>query len=139
MRRVVTEGDSFTGETPSAQSPLRIPQARVLQVLLPRPEQHPTEWPLLSRKVIARRMGCSMKSGSVTRALNGQLSGKSGPPQVGLIAQGYVEVVEVDVDGVAEVNYRITPAGVAAYQAFLAAGKKIPSPRKGTVNNRYKK
>ncbi len=126
---------------------LRVPQARILQALLPVSEDDCVEeWPLLVRAVMARRAGYSPISGSVTRALMGVKEGsssmKSGKGMKGLMALGLIETVELDIMGVKETNYRITPLGVKAYEQFVRSGAKI-KPVSGDAsahtNKRYVK
>ena len=123
---------------------LRIPQARVLSALLPPyPDDPPSEWPLLNRAVMGLRAGYTAISGSITRALNGiHPDSSSGDPHLGLLALGYVETVEIDVEGVIEVNYRITRAGVQAIQRHVATkGKELPKVRDrlAATNHKYRK
>lgn len=129
------------GPTPAAG--LRVPQARLLAALLPPyPDDPPEEWPLITRAVLAVRAGYTAISGSVTRALNGIREGSSsGDAHPGLRALGHVEVVEIDVDGLIEDNYRITPTGIAAIQAWLAANPDgLPDVRDAdsATNHRYR-
>lgn len=111
---------------------LRIPQARVLHALMPdRPDDPPSEWPILCRAVLGLRAGYTAISGSITRALNGIRPGSSsGDAHLGLIALGLVVADEVDVDGVVEQSYRITTAGVREFKAFFARnGSALPPLR----------
>ena len=120
---------------------LRVPQARVLAALMPNyPDDPPSEWPLLNRAVMAARAGYTGLSGTVTRALNGIREGSSsGDPQVGLIAGGLIDAVEIRVEGLMETNYRITSAGISAIQSYIAEGGKLPPVRDAATytNNRY--
>ena len=121
---------------------LRTPQARLLRALMPdNPETYWTEWPLLDRAALGVRAGYTAISGSVTRALNGIRPGSSsGDAHLGLVALGFVSVVELDVDGVRELSYRATPEGVRAYREF-SAKKTLPPVRdiSTCTNHRYKK
>ena len=145
---VATARDPFRGTNgPTAQSRpaetgLRVPQARVLQALVPQyPEDPPSEWPLMGRAYLGVRAGYTAVSGTITRALNGIREGSSsGDPHPGLLARGLVEEVPVDVDGVVEVTYRATAAGIAAFQAYLASGGTCPPVKDaaGCTNDRYK-
>ncbi len=103
---------------------LRLPEARVLAVLQPTSPADPvTSWPLLTRARLSTSAGYTETSGTVTRALNG--SHKRGHP--GLLALGLVVEEVLDIDGVSEVNYLATAAGVAAYRAYAAAhGGEMP-------------
>lgn len=122
---------------------LRIPQARVLRALLPAdPSDPPSEWPLLNRAGLGVGAGCTPTSGTITRALNGIREGSSsGDAHPGLLALGLVEEVAIDIEGRTEVNYRATLAGVAAYQAFVAQGGKLPPVKDAAhcTNDRYTK
>lgn len=123
--------------------PLRVPQARVLRGLMPPCiTDPPYEWPCLTRIALADRAGYTAISGSVTRALNGIHPGSSsGDPHIGLIGMKYVDVINIDVDGVEEQNYRITQLGIQAYVAFLAMGGQLPPVKDASicVNQRYRK
>lgn len=121
---------------------LRIPQARLLRALMPADPSAPrVEWPLLDRALLGVQAGYTAISGSVSRALAGIHAGNktSGPAHPGVLQLGLVEELRLDVDGLVEVNYRITEAGVRAYRSFLAGGGALP-PNKPTelcVNKRY--
>lgn len=120
---------------------LRIPHARLLRALLPEsPQDSSSEWPVITRATLAVRAGYTPISGSVTRALNGiRLGSSSGEPQTGLIALGFVEVIEIDIDGVSETNYRITTAGIQAIQQYLVKINTLPPVRDASLctNDRY--
>lgn len=107
---------------------LRKPQARVIRALVPDdPSSYWTEWPIYNRAWLAIKAGFTPISGTVTRALNGIRPGSSsGPPHLGLLALGYVEEESLEVDGVQETYYRATPAGVRAYQAYVAGHGPLP-------------
>ena len=128
---------------------LRVPQARVLNALLPANPSYPTsEWPLLTRKMLNVAVGYSPISTGVTRPLYGVSEGSStAHPHKGLLALGLVEVVQVDVQGAVEDNYRITKLGIVALGKFLVEGGKLLPTRdrgKGVIdtssytNKRYK-
>jgi hypothetical protein len=128
---------------PQQSCSLRVPQARVLAALVPDdPTDPPSEWPLLTRAQLGIRAGYTGTSGSITRTMNGLREGSSsGNAHPGLLGAGLVEAIEIDVDGLAETNYRITAAGIAAYQAHVAAtGGKLPEVKSAAlcVNNRYR-
>lgn len=133
------------GKPKDRREKLKLPQARVLKALMPRrPDQHPSEWPLLTRSQLCVRAGYSEISGSITRALNGIRPGNktSGEPHPGVIERGLVETTELDIDGVMEVNYRITPLGVSVFQAYLSEyGDDLPPLREAALctNQRYAK
>lgn len=142
---IASQRDPFRGVAPQSMSKiLRVPQARVLQALMPEyPDDPPHEFPLLNRAALGVQAGYTAISGTVTRALDGiQRAGtKMGTPHPGLLARGLVEVVTLDLEGITEINYRITPTGVKVFQAYVAAGGRLP-PLKDTVacvNNRYKR
>jgi hypothetical protein len=100
-----------------------------LKALLPaRPDAPQIDWPLFTRAGLAWKAGYTGTSGSITRVLNGLREGSSsGKAHPGLIALGLVEEVRLDIVGLIEVNYRITAAGVAAYQQHVAAhGEELP-------------
>ena len=116
---------------------LRVPQARVLHALMPADQRAPPfDWPLLCKAILGVRAGYTAISGSITRALNGIRPGSSsGNTQLGLMALGFVEAEEVDVDGVVEACYRITEAGVSAFEAFFARnGGKLPPLKDAAVH-----
>jgi hypothetical protein len=119
-----------------------VPQVRVLQLLMPDdPTRHPINWPAVNRAQLAIRAGYTGTSGSITRALNGIREGSSsGKAHPGLLALGLVEELLLDVNGVDEMSYLITPAGIRAYQAHLAAhGGRLPSVKDAALctNDRY--
>ncbi len=121
---------------------LRVPQARVLRSLLPASANDPiSEWPLLTRAAMAIRAGYTPASGSITRALIGIHEGSSsGDAHLGLLPLGYVTGIEINVDGIKEINYRITRDGIDALREYLLAGGTLP-PLKDAVkhtNKRYK-
>lgn len=130
-------------QQPTIEPTIRLPQARILHALAPPPdygECDPMHWPIMTRQALARLSGYSEISGSVTRSLNGVPEGSSsGPAQAGLIELRYVEVVTVDIDGVNEENYRITPSGLAALRAWRSAGRTLPPIKEAAscTNRRY--
>lgn len=129
---------------PSKREELRIPQARILKALMPlHPDDPPFEWPMITRSQLAIRAGYTIISGSVTRALNGirDTNTTSGDPHLGLIGKGMVESVTIDVEGLGEVNYRITAKGIKEFQFFLKSGGRIPALRDRAIciNTRYMK
>jgi len=126
-----------------AKTGLRTPQARVLAALMPaRIDDPPIEWPLLTRAQLGVRAGYTSLSGTITRALNGIRPGSSsGDAHLGLIARGLVEEQSVDVDGVTELNYRITAAGICEYSAYtLITGSQLPALKdpSSCTNDRYR-
>ena len=102
----------------------------------------PCEWPTMSRAILGRCAGYTAVSGSVTRALNGILPGSSsGDPHPGLLARGLVVLLNLDVEGISEQVYRITPAGVSAYHAYIEKhGDTLPKVKDAALhtNGRYK-
>lgn len=120
-------------QQPTAEEvpPLRTPQVRVLAALMPEdPSARRFRWPLLTRAKLGVGAGYTAISGSVTRALDGIRPGSSsGAAHLGLLALGHVEVLILDIDGVKEINYRITASGIAAYRRWLAENGGIPPVR----------
>jgi len=125
---------------PTADLSLRTPQVRVLAVLMPDDHTLPlSEWRVVTSKQLGIRAGYSGTSGSITRALNGLREGSSsGKAHPGLLVLGLVEEVILDIDGVSETNYRITAAGVRAYQSHATKGK-LPTVKDAakSTNRRY--
>lgn len=142
---MASQHDPFRGVGPPpspARAKLRVPQARVLAALMPGPDDHPVDWPLITRANLAVRAGYTAVSGTTNRALMGiSASGsrKTGDPHPGLLDLKLVVEVKIDLDGKTEINYRITPAGVEAYRAFVAAGNSIPPVKDASIctNDRY--
>lgn len=123
---------------------LRTPQVRVLQVLMPRRKNDdPVDWPLVNRAQLGVRAGYTAISGTITRALGGISAGSSsGDPYPGLLELKLIETVTLDLEGVKEVNYRITTEGISAYQHHVATyGTKLPDvrEREACINKRYEK
>ncbi len=121
---------------------LRLQQARVLRALMPGdPTVPPIDRPLFTRANLCLRAGFKLTSGSITRALNGIRPGNrtSGAPHPGLVERGLVEVVPLDIDGLMEVNYSITAAGIRAYQAYFTHGGNLPPVKDAATctNARY--
>ena len=106
------------------------------------PTDPPFEWPLLTRTALAVQSGYTAISGSITRALNGiHENSSSGDFHLGLLALGFVEEVTLDIDNLAETNYRITANGIRVFQQYVAAnGNKLPKVKDAAncVNNRYR-
>lgn len=123
---------------------LRVPQARLLQSLIPSdPNDSPSEWPIYTRMAMNIRAGYTAISGTSTRALNGiRHDTKSGPRHKGLVDLGYVKVIKLNIDGVTETNYQITPAGIKAFQEYITEnGNSLPPLRDAALctNDRYQK
>lgn len=129
-------------EPVEAKPTLRTPQARILAALMPTDSTYPIfDWPLYTRAALGTAAGYTAISGSVTRALNGIRPGSSsGDAHLGLIALGLVEEVVLDIDGVAETNYRTTAAGIVAYRAYISRIGELPAQRdkSSCINDRYK-
>ncbi len=135
--------DPFNGFKQPVKVSLRTPQARILQALMPTDLSLPlSEWPLLTRVIMNVRAGYTATSGMVNRVLGGVPEGSSsGDPHKGILELEYVEKELVSIDGVIEINYRITAAGILAYKEYLAArGGKMPAYKDKSicVNDRYK-
>ena len=123
---------------------LRVPQARVLAALMPEypvdEKDPPSEWPVVTRAQLGVKAGYTATSGTVTRALNGIREGSSsGDAHIGLLARGLMEEIILDIDGVTEVNYRITATGISAYKAHITTHGKLPEVKDATTctNDRY--
>jgi hypothetical protein len=132
--------DPFRPAGTARAEPLRTPQARVLAALLPSAaEVHRCDWPVLTRAALGVRAGYTAVSGTVTRALNGiRIGSSSGDAHLGLLARRLVEEETIDCDGVAELNYRITVAGIAVYRAHVER-EELPPVRDALscTNERY--
>jgi len=120
---------------------LRVPQARVLKVLMPSDTaDHWVEWPTLTRHALAVKAGFNPISGTLNRVLNGIREGSSsGDAHPGIVERGLVKVVPMEVnEGVWENSYRITAAGIRELQRYLAQ-HKIPKrkDKASCVNDRY--
>lgn len=123
---------------------LKVPQARCLKALMPKPEArdaHFTEWPSLCRTDLASKAGFNPTTGTINRVLHGIPQGSSsGEPHPGLLERGLMKATDLDIDGVAETQYRITAAGIRAYERHVAEhGDRLPKRRDKAlcVNDRY--
>lgn len=129
-------GSTSEPNTETDPGKLKMVYARVLKLLMPkRPYWDKEEkcwkgtligvydWPILTRIQIAIRVGWSPISGTLPKALNGIGKDSKSPDakHPGLIGSGYVEMIELDIDGLMEVNYRITPLGIQVWQNFVTA------------------
>lgn len=137
MPRVVTSAPQ------DGRPPLRVTQARVLAVLYPEyPEDSVSEWPVFTRAQLCKCVGFKPTSGSLTRVMNGirVTNMTSGPPHPGLVELGMVEILEIDIDGVTEINYRITHAGVVEFQRYVEIHGELPPLKDAAlcINDRYK-
>jgi hypothetical protein len=115
---------------------LRLPQIRVLRVLAESPGA------LLTVAKIAESAGYSEISATVGQALRGVRPGsKYVKPRPGLVDMGLVERVVFDIDGLEEIDYRITPAGLAAMAEIERSGRPIPPLRDKSLctNERYRR
>jgi hypothetical protein len=105
------------------------------------PSDHWIEWPVVNRAQLAICVGYTGTSGSITRVMNGIREGSSsGSAHPGLLGLGLVVEDILDIDGLLEVNYRATPEGVRAYQAYLSAnGDELPEVKDAATctNDRY--
>lgn len=126
---------SASTTTTASKQILRVPQVRVLAALIPaRPSDPVSEWPTFNRAQLGVHSGYTAISGTVTRVLNGIHEGSSsGDPHLGLLGLGYIEEITLYVEGVAEVNYRATTAGVNAYHTWIAQNGAIPQMRDQTT------
>jgi hypothetical protein len=106
----------------------RIPHMRVLRALMPDKITAPSfTWPLLTRVGLSEATGYAPTSGTITRILHGMKKGMGrGGPHAGLLGLGHVQEVLLNIDGVTEVSYRITIAGVHAYRTFVRSGGDLP-------------
>lgn len=103
-----------------AETGLRVPQARVLQALMPAdPTAHPMDWPVLTRAHLVSRCGYS-PTNSINRILN-----STSDTNPGLVKRGLVEVITVVVEDRAESNYRITAVG---FEQCVAVGDAVVPP-----------
>lgn len=117
--------DPFRGSTvkpteepkPKRKRRSKTPQLCVLTALMPtHPKHHPIDWPVLNRAALRVACGLSPKN-TMNRLINGDSSGKGAR---GLISAGLIEAVPIDVDGLVEMNYRITTAGIEEYRRLTA-------------------
>ena len=95
---------------------------RVLKALFPRrPDWGPIEWPIITRLQLAITIGWSPIGGTLNKALNGigPNSKSTDKKHPGVIGYKLVEAIEYNIDGVTEVNYRITRAGIEAWQSYV--------------------
>ena len=103
----------FSNQPVRPDLPLRTPQARVLAALAPADPSDPvSEWPLVTRAQLRCKMGFS-PTHTMNRLLNGQ-NDRPGSKHTnpGLIPLGLIEVVVLNIEGVDEVNLRITKKGI---------------------------
>ena len=114
---------------------LRVPQVRVLSILMPpNPEDNQIDWPLWTTQMLADWIGVSKKSDSIRRALRGLPEGStSWDAHPGLLTRKLVDEVVLEVEGVNEKSYRITTTGIAAYQAYVAKHGSLPRVRDAAI------
>ena len=113
--------------------PLKLPQVRVLAALAGGGAH--------TQHRLKDRCGFSAVSGTLTRIINGLREGSSsGAAHPGLLALGFVERHELDINGLAEACFAITPAGEEALAAWVAANGEPPAMRsaESSTNKRYK-
>jgi hypothetical protein len=109
---------------------LRLPQIRVLRSL--------AEGQLLTRNKICRAAGFSTGSGTLNYALNGMKVSKANPrPHPGLVELGLITKIDLDIDGVVEVGYRITEEGLAALEEYGVAALPPTRDKEVSTNRRY--
>lgn len=130
---------AITAKLSEKEEGLRVPQARILSVLMPENEDDKWfDWPVYPRSELNHKAGYTEMSGSVTRALNGirETNQKSGKKHKGLIARGLVEAVEIELADGVDTGYRITRAGIDAMRAH---NKPLPKMRDTAhyTNRRY--
>ena len=109
---------------------IRLPQIRALQAL--------KSGELMTQVKICRACGFSEKSGTIRSIINGVPEGSSsGPARPGLVTLGLVDRVELDIEGVLEVVYRITDRGLARLEQ---EDRQLPPLRDKDIstNRRYK-
>ena len=108
---------------------LKLPQARVLAVLVPDVGDDP---PLgtVPRAALAEAAGFIPTSGTMSKVLNGIQNPESstGKQQDGLLQYGYIERVTIDLDGMTTDAYRITRSGIRAIRLWLASNE-LPAKR----------
>ena len=128
-----------TFPTAKPQSQLKVPQVRVLVALMPDEGDEPPPG-TISRRNLAIAAGPIPTSGTMSKVLNGIQNPESstGKQCDGLFQYGYIERVDVDLDGQVVDSYRITRAGLAAVREWLA-NNTLPPKRdeKMSTNRRY--
>ena len=118
----------------SAKVGLKIPQIRVLRLL--------ADGGGCSRARLSELAGYTAISGTVTRVIHGLREGStSGPAYPGLLDAGLVEENALNMDGIKEVCYTITEAGLSALAALNGEASNLPPlrNRKVCTNKRYQK
>lgn len=109
-------------------------QARILVVLAEE------ECPPLTKAALAEAAGFSPGSGTINSSLNGVPEGSSsGKPRLGLLEMELVYRVELDIDGVMEMVYFITPKGREALRDWMTSNGGLPKMRskEASTNLRY--
>lgn len=117
---------------------LKVPQVRVLVALLPEGDEPPLG--TLPRAKLAEAAGFVPTSGTMSKVLNGiqNPNSSTGKQQDGLMQYGYIQKVDVDLDGQTADSYRITKTGIAAVRAWLAINQLPPKrDEKLCTNQRY--
>lgn len=89
---------------------------------------------ILTRLKIQKRVGFSTLSATVTNTMNGVAVGSTHCKRgkVGLLALGLVEKIQVEVVGVLEEGYRITPLGKQALEE-CGGGNDLPPLKDRTL------
>jgi hypothetical protein len=102
---------------------LLMPQARILQALLPVGGKRPS----MSRIELAEKMNVTATSGTISVALGG----RSDPPHKGLLDAGLVTKVKGEGN---ETVYQITTDGIKAIEDYLKEHGELPKPRDKTLS-----
>lgn len=115
---------------------LKTPQVRVLQALV---DALLEGRDALGRAELNAACGWTKESGTLTRALHGLREGSSsGAAHAGLLTLGWVEAVELDVDGRAEVMWRVTDVGREGL-AQVEDVRVTSRSKAASINHRYRK
>ncbi len=90
-------------------------QARILAILLPDDESEPvSEWPIWTRAMLRKKVGFSEKN-TLNRPINGDSTNKE---HLGLLPMGLISEFKMDIDGLIETSYHITPRGIEVYRTY---------------------
>ncbi len=110
---------------------IKLPQARVLSVLLPEHGDNPPVG-TIPRAVLAAEAGFVPTSGTMSKVLRS----KDG---TGLLQTGLVDLVQLDLDGVTADAYRITRKGIQVMRDWLRHNE-LPPLKDATLctNDRFK-
>jgi len=96
---------------------------------------------IYTREGLCQLIGISPTAGTLNLALNGRKVSKGNPrAEPGLLERGLIAKLELDVDGVKEVRYRITVAGTIYLALERSKGRGLPKLRGRTIstNRRYR-